>query len=152
MQTALGARIRFFMGGDGWNEVVGVVGHVRHGGPAAADQPQVYVPFGQRPDRSAHVVLLHEGPSAPVVAALRTAVHTLDPAVAVYDLATMEERLHGVLIRERGVRDILGVRSPGPPAGRVVVIRRAESLRVIIRALRMKSFCHPSVVTQIRPL
>jgi putative ABC transport system permease protein len=55
-RSALGQQIRFFMGGEDWNDIVGVVGRVRSGGPASAPSAHVYVPFEQRPSRTAHVV------------------------------------------------------------------------------------------------
>ena len=100
-QAALGQQIRFFMGGDGWNEIVGVVGPVRHGGPAAGPAPHVYVPLEQRPTRSAHVVLRHDGDPSALAPSLRQRLARLDPGVPLYDIATMRDRLRGVMRTER---------------------------------------------------
>lgn len=107
-QAALGERIRFFFGGGEWNVVVGVVGHVRHAGPAVASGPQVYVPLAQRSTSAAHlVVAIDADADVPgLIASLRSHIATLDPAVPVHDVRTMEDRLRDAVARERVVLSV----------------------------------------------
>lgn len=107
-EAAVGRRIQFFYGGDEWNEIVGVVGHVRHADPAQLGNPHVYVPFAQRPTSGAHLVVRSPGDLDAVVSTLRQETAALDASVPLYDVATLAERLSAVVERERTASLIFG--------------------------------------------
>lgn len=107
--SAVGRRIRFFFGGDEWNEIVGVVEPVRVAGPADDSSFQVYVPFAQRPTAAAHVAIrMGPGSVGRVVPAIRQELARLDPSLPVYDIATMRDRLAERIARERAAVWIFG--------------------------------------------
>jgi len=85
----LGQRVRF-LGMDSldepWMRVVGVVGDVRHEGPADEMRPAVYVDFRQRPLRTTYptVLVVRARPGAgPTPEALTSALHAVEPMLPV---------------------------------------------------------------------
>ena len=100
-QRALGKRVRKDAR-DPWYTIVGVVGDVRDSALTAPATSAVYFPEETGPDstlvfprgvRDMAFVVRTRGPEASVVADIRRAIHALDPAVPVYDVATMTERV-----------------------------------------------------------
>jgi putative ABC transport system permease protein len=93
---AVGKRLR--IGGSTFATVVGVAGNVHFRDLTTslmdpADDPDVYFAYTQVPTGSFDIVL-HEGPDAAArVAAIRQAVNRLDPAVALFRVATLQETL-----------------------------------------------------------
>lgn len=81
--SPLGARV----GINGYQAtVVGIVADVRHAGPAATPEGEMYVPYAQLGARSGWLVLRTTGDPALLVPALRTAMREIDPNLP---LATM---------------------------------------------------------------
>lgn len=99
--SAIGRRIRFFFGGSEWNEIVGVVGHIKHQGPGVDARAQVYAPFLQRPTSQAHVVVRYSGETAEVASALRDIARSIDATLPLYDIVTLDQRLSAATSRER---------------------------------------------------
>ena len=66
--------------------VVGVVADVKHFLLSNEVRPTVYVPYTQRPVRSLHVIVQPPAPSDRTAAVARTAVHTVDPTLALPNL------------------------------------------------------------------
>lgn len=89
-RSPLGRRIQW----DGKiREIVGVVGDFRQHSLTEPPAVEVFSPTTQIVRLTRYVALRTDRAPAEVVAALRAAVVTLDPTVAVSDVATMEERL-----------------------------------------------------------
>ena len=98
-------------GADGlptWKEVVGVAGDVRADGLAREAPPEFYLPLGQEPapawewlQRTLTVVARVEGDPAAFVNPVREAVRRVDPALPVYAVETLEERLAESLAQAR---------------------------------------------------
>lgn len=99
--AAIGEQLRFFMGGDDWNQIVGVVGSVRSSGPQADERPIVYVPFDQRPTRGAHVVVPLPQTGPPPTDRIRAAALATDPRVPVSDVEEMATRLNASMAAQR---------------------------------------------------
>jgi putative ABC transport system permease protein len=104
-QSPIGKRIGCCEGSPenpSWKTVVGVVEDTRSEGPAGQVQPEFYLPLAQAPDGSwrwnqqamALVARSHEGDAGRLIPLMRAAVAQLDPALPLYDVATMESRLH----------------------------------------------------------
>src|SRR5436305_2306882 len=76
-----------------WRTVIGVVGDVHHEGLDAELRPEMYVPFAQSPNNEARttVVIRTTVNSTAVTVALRKAVSTIDPAVPLDRVETMEQ-------------------------------------------------------------
>jgi putative ABC transport system permease protein len=81
--------------------VVGVVGDVRAGSLESERSPQMYFPFGGIPPLNA--ALLARGTLDPNVLAtrLREAVHSVDPAQAVYNVRPMTDVITGAIAPRR---------------------------------------------------
>ena len=82
-------------------EIVGVVGDVKYDGigqPMGADFYTSYLQFAY-PDTM--VIVKTRGPAEAVVPALRSAVASVDSAVPIYDVMTLDDRIGAALARPR---------------------------------------------------
>jgi putative ABC transport system permease protein len=103
----LGRRIRVGRD-DAWMTIVGVVGDIRHLGPATPPRPEFYQPHTQRSfPFMAFVVRTHGGPSI-VTPAIRAEIARLDPAQPISDVATMDEHIARSLSRPRFMSTLVG--------------------------------------------
>ena len=93
----IGKRIRRTTSGAEWARIVGVVGRVVHTDLAAGSSLGVYYyPIYQQPPPLASLVV--KSPAVtPTAAAVREALHAVDPARPVFDLRTMEARVSASL-------------------------------------------------------
>ena len=82
-------------------EVVGVVGDVRHEGPAIAPRPELFVPLAQAPTRFATYVLSTRGDPARLAAPLRAALHAIDPDLAPGSLRPLADLVRAALAPPR---------------------------------------------------
>lgn len=90
----IGARIALDAGNSRpeWLEVIGIVGDVRNSQADQAPPPQVYVPLSLSPDSTlSFAVRTSPADSAPLAAAVRSAVASLDDQHPVFALRTMEQ-------------------------------------------------------------
>jgi putative ABC transport system permease protein len=85
----LGTRIS--LDGKKWSRVVGIVGDVHQQSLDHDVGEQVYFPAAILPPVDMRIFVRFTGPSAPIAAALREAVHRVDPQQAVVALQTMDE-------------------------------------------------------------
>jgi putative ABC transport system permease protein len=74
-------------------DVVGVVGRLRHDALDREARPEVFMPFAQTPFGSMTFVVRTAGDPAAIVPPVKTAVWTLDPTLAFYDIATIDTLL-----------------------------------------------------------
>jgi putative ABC transport system permease protein len=97
----IGQLVTGWNGPDGvqvWREVVGVVGDVRAFGREAETPPELFFPYSQMPhtwqpfQRSVALLVRADG-GADVVPGLRTAVRTIDPSLALFDVRLMSDVL-----------------------------------------------------------
>jgi predicted permease len=87
-----------------WRTVVGVAGEVRVASLGEAEQNGVYyLAHAQEPGYSRALTLVARTPADPgaLSAALRRAVHEVDPALPLFDAATFEERVARSLVERR---------------------------------------------------
>jgi predicted permease len=91
-----------------WKTIVGVVADTRWRGPSVEPTPEFYLPMAQIPavawdwtQRVMTVVARTSGDPAQLATVMRGAVATVDPALPVYDIATMDERLGRSLAQSR---------------------------------------------------
>jgi putative ABC transport system permease protein len=78
-------------GTDGFYEIVGVVGNVRHDGLASTPGPTMYVPHKQDPFSAMVMVVKTEGDPAQLSSAAREAVRGIDPALPAYAMAPLAD-------------------------------------------------------------
>ncbi|HVS63746.1 MAG TPA: ABC transporter permease [Thermoanaerobaculia bacterium] len=101
--SAVGQRLRW--GGPTsdtpWQEIVGVVADVRHFGLDDEIRPEIYTNHRQNLWSESFWVTMRTDQPEAAVARLREAAAELDPAVPVFDVRTMEERVLGSVESER---------------------------------------------------
>jgi predicted permease len=88
---ALGRRIR--LGDDAedpWREVVGVCGDLVNPNLTLAPQPQVYVPFHQRPERSL-AILVRSADTAGIAGVARAEIARLDPDQVLWEARSFDQ-------------------------------------------------------------
>jgi len=97
---ALGKRIR---GGDKspWSVIVGVVGVVKEYGLDLDTRMVVYFAHAQHPDGTMFLVARTSSDPAGMADAIVQQVNALDSNVPVFDVATMERRVHDSVARQR---------------------------------------------------
>ncbi|HKH45902.1 MAG TPA: FtsX-like permease family protein, partial [Thermoanaerobaculia bacterium] len=88
-ESPLGKRLTLEGSGDSL-EVVGVVGDVRHEGPAAESGPEVFLPIAQSPVPFATVVIRGRGAPEALVDRVRAVLREIDPNVAAKSVRPME--------------------------------------------------------------
>jgi predicted permease len=79
---------------DSLKEIVGVVDDIKEGPLDMTARPAYYQPFNQGPDDSFYLVVRTTQAEASLFAALATAIHEIDPAIATFGAVTMSERIH----------------------------------------------------------
>jgi putative ABC transport system permease protein len=97
-RDAIGHRVAF---PDGPREIIGIVGDVRQQGLRAEESPTMYIPSQQLPAPSMTLLVRSAMPPADLAAAVARAVREVDPDQPVFDVATMDQRLSGVLSGDR---------------------------------------------------
>jgi putative ABC transport system permease protein len=90
-----------------WTTVVGIVGNVRWTGLDAAEDGTVYWPHVDRPN--AYFVLRAAGDPASLTAALRHAVHELDPSLPLTSIATGDDLVSDSLATPRYLSVLVGM-------------------------------------------
>jgi putative ABC transport system permease protein len=102
-ESAVGKRIGPFgtPKSDGWNTIIGVVGHVHALGPRADTEALVYLAALQVPESSLFFVARGSGEAASLPAAVRTSVRDLDPALPLSRMAWLDELNGRMMARDR---------------------------------------------------
>ena len=104
--TPVGRRMRTDRG-EPWMTVVGVVGDVRHGGPAVAPRAEFYQPVAQRSFPFMAFVVRTRHDPAITVPLVRSEVAALDSAQPISDVAQMDEHLARALSRPRFLSSLI---------------------------------------------
>ncbi len=84
-----------------WTTIVGVVGHVRNGGPRKTGEGQFYLPALQKPELTLYFVVRAGGVAEPLPGAVRDTVRALDAQLPIARLAATPTFVGRVLARER---------------------------------------------------
>ncbi|HZM88827.1 MAG TPA: ABC transporter permease [Blastocatellia bacterium] len=94
---------RLFVAGSGaeLTTVIGVVGDIRHQGLDRQIDSAVYLSYRQTPRPGVALVLRTTGDPLSLATSLRRAVHEVDPALPVYQVMTMDERLSNSVAARR---------------------------------------------------
>ena len=98
---AVGKRIRVGREGGEWMTVVGVVGDIRHLGPATPPRPEFYQPHSQRSFPFMSFVVRTAVSPQRFVPSIRAAVTSLDPVQPISRVSTMEDHIARSLARPR---------------------------------------------------
>ena len=116
-QDPIGKRMKFF---DEWSTVVGIVGDVKDSTIQEAAGPHTYTPYLQVSDkylenpvigelRTLHLAVRTEGDPSSVTSTVRREISSLDPALAIADVKTMETRIDDSLAPQRFDLSLLGL-------------------------------------------
>lgn len=93
-----------------WITVVGIVGHAKASSlQSDTSEGFYYMPLAQAPQDSAGIVLRTDGNPGSLSDAMRAAVSAVDPAEALYDFKTMQERVDESLTGQRFLVILLSV-------------------------------------------
>jgi putative ABC transport system permease protein len=107
--SAIGQRVAFaFMGPPVMREIVGVVGDVRHDGPASSTRPSVFVPHAHAPTGAMHLVVRTTGDPRVVERAVRAELTALNGVMPLSDMTTLDALLGGSLRERRFHLSLLG--------------------------------------------
>jgi putative ABC transport system permease protein len=90
-EDPIGKRIDMNWKSEGWQEVIGVVGDVRHDGLDLPLFPTVYVPYRQAIDGGMTLVVRAQNDPLQLAGAVRAQVRALDPNQPISSLRTMDE-------------------------------------------------------------
>jgi putative ABC transport system permease protein len=88
--------------------IVGVVGVVKQYGLETDGKIATYFPLQQGPDRGVFLVARSSSNNPGLSAAIVNEIHAVDPAVVVYSIRTMQDRLYDSLARQRFSSTMLG--------------------------------------------
>ena len=82
-------------------QVVGIVGDVKAASLGDPDEPHVYLPYRQWPDRTMSVVVKTTPPPASLVAAVRQEVHAIDPNLPLASVGSLEQIVSASISQQR---------------------------------------------------
>lgn len=97
----VGKRMRIGRADGDWMTVIGVVGDIRHLGPATPPRPEFYQPHSQRSFPFMAFVVRTAGPPQRTVPAIRGVVTGLDAGQPISGVNTMDEHIARALARPR---------------------------------------------------
>jgi putative ABC transport system permease protein len=101
-QDPVGRRLRLGRNSsEPWMTVVGVVGDIRHLGPATPPRPEIYQPFTQSSFSFMAFVVRTAGDPRAAVTAIRAGIARLDPSQPISTVSTMDEHVARSLSRPR---------------------------------------------------
>ena len=92
-----------------WPRIVGVVVRANLGGLEGRDGlPFVYVPMDQQPGPGFNVLVHSTRPTGDLLAAMRSKLREIDPALPLYNAGTLQDTLDEMLMGRRGIMLLLG--------------------------------------------
>jgi putative ABC transport system permease protein len=109
----IGRYVRFGSGGgfaspDSLTRIVGVVADVQYGPPGTPVRPEFYTSYSQFTWPHTTVMLRTAGDPLALATAVRRAVATIDPALPIHDVFTLQQRTADSLAWERFASSLLG--------------------------------------------
>ncbi|HTB11945.1 MAG TPA: ABC transporter permease [Bryobacteraceae bacterium] len=107
-ENVLGKHLRFGSSRN-WSEIIGVVGNVKELGRRPVDPFMIYAPFHDSFEPETYLIVKSDLPLSGLVASASKAVHAIDPNQPVFDVASMEDRLHDSLSTQRANMTLMGV-------------------------------------------
>jgi putative ABC transport system permease protein len=105
----IGRRISISWANDAYQEVIGVVGDIRHADLGTPTRPMIYWPHVKNAYTTMYPVVKTTGDPATVVAAARAEVSRLDPALPIANVRTVDEIVATTVAQPRLIMRLLGV-------------------------------------------
>ena len=106
-RSPIGQRIDFKWNSEGWQEIVGVVGNVRHRRLDETYRSATYVPFAQNTQSSMRVVVRSTVDPETLIAAVRREVLAVDPEQAISSVRTLEATVASAVGQRRLATQLL---------------------------------------------
>src|ERR1043165_7640832 len=108
---AIGERLGFEdeQGKQDWQEIVGIVGNVRHERLDLDAKPEVYFSYSQSPRNFMTLVVRTSSDPSRLTASVRDQVLAIDKDQPVFDIKTMDQRLSKVVAQSRFIMLLLGL-------------------------------------------
>ncbi len=104
----IGHRVKETSNEQVWREIVGIVGSVRHRERGREPEPEMFVPWSQRPDATLNMAVRTGFEPASAGGVLRSGVAALDPDLPLFDVRTMEARLSDSVAQPKFRTALLG--------------------------------------------
>jgi putative ABC transport system permease protein len=108
-ENPIGQGVDIGNGSDGFYEIVGVVGNVRHEGLDENPTPTVYVPFRQDVFSSMWMVARTDGDPSQLVPAVRQTMREIDPALPAYSISPLVDVISESVAQRRFSMLLLGL-------------------------------------------
>jgi putative ABC transport system permease protein len=90
-RNPIGRRVQF--NGNAWREIIGVAGDVRQLGLDRPSEPELFVPFLQRPVPFGYFIVRTASDPLILATGVRAAVESVDKDQPIFDVQTMEQRI-----------------------------------------------------------
>jgi putative ABC transport system permease protein len=90
-RNPIGRRVQF--NGNSWREIIGVAGNVRHLGLDRPSEPELFVPFLQRPVPFGYFIVRTASEPLHLASGVRSAVEAVDKDQPIFDVQTMQQRI-----------------------------------------------------------
>ncbi|MGE5357693.1 MAG: ABC transporter permease, partial [Bacteroidales bacterium] len=100
-QDPIGRRIRYDLPDGRFMQVVGVAADGKYRQLTEARMPYVFLPFAQRQQYRATVVVAYKGDVATAIGAVRREVKALDPSMPIFEVKTMDQFLERAMMAPR---------------------------------------------------
>jgi macrolide transport system ATP-binding/permease protein len=97
----IGRRLRYDLPDGPFLEVVGVAADGKYRQLTESPRPYLFLPFAQRKQYRATVVVAYKGDMSTAVAAVRREVKAIDPAMPVFEVKTMDQFLERAMTAPR---------------------------------------------------
>ncbi|MFZ0818621.1 MAG: ABC transporter permease [Candidatus Acidiferrales bacterium] len=107
-EDPLGKRIAFNWDIEGFQEVVGVIGDVKHDSLASPDNSEVYVCYTQRPDPELNFAVRTKTDPAAITSAVRSTLSSLDAGIPIGNVFTLDDVVSNSLRDQRSSVFLLG--------------------------------------------
>lgn len=113
--SALGQRLKFGDPDDDepWFTIVGVVADIRHSGLDDPPRPELYMPYQEASYTGMALVIRTSGEPGALVPSVREAIWSVDPALPLYSIRTMDQLIAEDTDGPRIMAQILGVLAIG---------------------------------------
>jgi len=100
-ESALGHRVRTGGTGNPWRTIVGVVADIKNAGIDRPTGTELYIPAAQVPVRTAYLVIRTRGDPMGIAGAVRNEIRSLDRALPISQLRTMDDVMSSARSRPR---------------------------------------------------
>ena len=115
-REVIGKRLRFTGDTEGWREIVGVVGHVKHSGLNEQDRPEIYRPLNQIPSkykagytRATDMLVKTSVNPLSLVGAIKKEIRLIDEAQPIAQVQTLDDKLSNSMAPQRLNLLLLGI-------------------------------------------